>query len=247
MNIADFKTKLFAAAKAKGISDIELIYMNSKSDEISVYNSDVENFQSSSQGGIGVRGLYKDVMGYYYSETVEEKDVDGIIAAVMENAEVIDSEDPEFIFEGSKCYAEVDIYDEAVNAYTTEKRIEDALKMEKAALAYDERIKSVSNAVVAGGESETYLANSKGLELSEKNNYIMAYVELIAEQNGSTKEKGELWIGRAADLDCEAIAKRAAEKAVKALGGSPVKSGTFKAIIQNDVFAENISFFAKTS
>lgn len=244
MNIAEFKNELFSLAMEKGISEIELFYMGSKSDEISVYNRQVENLQSSAQGGIGIRGLYNDVMGYYYSEIIEEKDIPVIIDVIKQNAEVIDSEDKEFIFEGSDSYAKLDIYNDSLNSLTTADKIAMALEMEDVALKYDGRIKSVSNAIVAGGEGETYIANSKGLELTEKNNYIMAYIELIAEDNGSTKEKGELWIGsNIEELDTVKIAQKAAKKAVDALGGSSVKSGVYNVIINNDVFADIIDCF----
>lgn len=244
MNITDFKNRLFLTAKESGISDIELFYMGSRSDEISVYNHAVENFQNSSQGGIGVRGLYNGVMGYYYSEIIEERDIQGIIDAIKQNAEIIDSEDEEFIFEGSESYAEVDVFNEALNSCTTQDKIAAALEMEDIALKYDRRIKSVNNAIVAGGEGETYLANSKGLELSEKNNYIMAYVELIAEENGSTKEKGELWIGNNInDFNPRRVAERAAKKAIAALGGGSVKSGVKNVIIENEVFADILGCF----
>lgn len=243
MNIQDFKNDLFAMAKEKGISDIELFYMNSTSDEITVYNKEVENLQNSSQGGIGIRGVYNGVMGYYYSEIIDGRHIPFIINSIIQNAEVIDSEDKEFIFEGSEKYAQVDVYDEAVNEYDTKKKTDLALKMEKTALEYDSRIKSVNSSIVAVGESEVYLSNSKGLELNEKNNYVMAYIELIANQGESTKEKGELWIGKIKDLEPEKLAQRAARKAISALGGSPVKSGDFRVIIENKVFAEILDCF----
>lgn len=244
MNIRDFKDKLFLAAKESGISDIELFYMGSSSDEISVYNHAVENFQNSSQGGIGVRGLYNGVMGYYYSEIIEERDIPVIIDAIKQNAGIIDSGDEEFIFEGSDSYAKVDVYNEALNSYTVQDKISAALEMEDIALKYDSRIKSVSNAIVAGGEGETYLANSKGLELSEKNNYLMAYIELIARENDSTKEKGELWIGNNTDaFNPRIIAERAAKKAIDALGGCSVKPGIKNVIFENEVFADILDCF----
>jgi PmbA protein len=245
MDIKAFKEKLFLQAKESGISDIELFYLRSSSDEISVYNADVENFQNSSKGGIGVRGMYNGVMGYYYSELIENNVIGDIIAAVKENAEIIDSGDEEFIFEGSESYPEVNVYNSELEEISTSRKIEAALAMEKAALEYDSRIKSVSNSIVAGGETEIYLANSKGLELSEKSNYIMAYVELIAEENGSTKEKGELWIGSDfSKLDTDKVAHKAAKKAIEALGGSAVPSHKGRVVIKNEVLADILECFS---
>jgi PmbA protein len=252
MDIKEFKDKLFLSAKENGISDIELFYLRSASDEISVYNASVENFQNSSKGGIGVRGMYNGVMGYCYSELIDGREIDSIIAAVKENAEIVDSGDEEFIYEGSESYPKVNVYNTDLTTVETETKIEAALAMEKAALEYDSRIKSVNTSIVAGGESEVYLANSKGLELSEKSNYVMAYIGLIAEENGSTKENGELWIGRDfSQLDTQAVALKAAKKALGALGGSSVPSHKGRVIVKNEVFADILecfsgSFFAES-
>lgn len=239
-----FKKKLFETAAAEGISDIELYYSRSKSDSISVYKSNVENFESSNKSGIGIRGLYNGVMGYYYSEIIDEKDIPQIIDSIKQNAGIIDSEDEEFIYGGSESYAKVNVYNDSLNGFSVDDRIAAAIEMEKTALEYDSRIKSVSSAVIATGESEIYISNSKGLDLSEKSNYLMAYIELIARQDDSTKEKGDIWIGNSpAELDVQKLAKSAADKAISALCGSPVSSGIKNIIIQNEVFAEILGCF----
>lgn len=244
MNIADFKNSLFTAAAQSGISDIELFYMGSKSDELSVYNHEIENMQNNSQSGVGIRALVNGVMGYYYSEVIDIKDIPTIIDSIKQNAEIIDSEDTEFIFEGSESYAKVNVYNDELNSLTVSDKNEMALKMEKAALEYDDRIKSVSNAIIAGGEGSVYIANSKGLELNETNNYFMAYVELIAQSGDSTKEKGQIWIGsNLSDFDPVKTAQAAAKKAVAALGGSSIKTGVYNVIIKNEVFADIIDCF----
>ena len=244
MDRTEFKNRLFQAALDSGIEEMELFYMHSKSDEASIYKGEVENYQNSSVGGIGVRGLYKGVMGYYYSEVVNERDIPAIIEAVKENAGIKDSGDREFIFDGSGSYAELKVYNEALAECTVQERIDAALEMEKIALEYDSRIDSVSTAITAMGESETYLANTKGLELSEKSNYLMAYVEIIARQGESTKEKGEIWAGfDFSKFKPREIAQRAAKKAIAALGGSPVETGTYTVMIKNDVFADILECF----
>lgn len=245
MDIREFKDKLFEAARQSGISDIELFYSSGSSESVYVYNGNVEKFNSSSCGGIGARGLYNGVMGYYYSEVTDEKDIPLIIDALIQNAGITDSGDEEFIFEGSDKYEALSLYNDELDAFTVEDKIAAALKMEKTALEYDSRIKSVTGSQVVSGRSEKYIANSKGLELSEKSNYIMAYIELIAEENGSTKEMGEIWAGTsAANLEPADIAAKAAERALRALGGSPVGSGSKNIILENRVFADILECFS---
>jgi PmbA protein len=82
------------------------------------------------------------------------------------------------------------------------------------------------------------------MELSEKNNYFMAYVGLIAEDGDSTKEKGELWIGTdISAFNPTEVANKAAKKAIEALNGSPVPSFTGRVILKNEVLADILDCF----
>ena len=126
---------------------------------------------------------------------------------------------------------------------TDDEKINAAFEMEKAAQKYDSRI-TVNSSVVASGVSTVYISNTKGLELKEKSNYLMAYVEAMAEDKGETKEKGELWIGSDIDeFNPAMIAESVAEKVISSLGGSSVESGKKKVIIKNETFADILECF----
>lgn len=244
MEINKLKDILFTKAKEKGFSDCEIYYSDSSSFKVSVYKGKIEKYQNSQSGGYCFRGLYNGKMGYYFSENVDTADVDLIIANAAANAEILSGEDEEFIFEGSEKYADIKTYDEKLAEMTAEEKINAALEMEKAAAEYDKRI-TVNSAVVVTCENYIYIANTKGLNLNEKSNCIMALTEVMAEEKGETKEKGELWMGSSiSEFNPRGIAERAAEKVISALGGKSVKSGEKQVIIQNETFADIFSCFS---
>ena len=114
-------------------------------------------------------------------------------------------------------------------------------------MGYDKRIRP-ERAAVSTGESSVYIANTKGLELSEKRNYASVSVSVMAEENGSTKSKYELFVGNdIAELDPARLGITAAKKAVSALGGSPIKSGSMQIILSNDVFADILGVLCRGS
>lgn len=243
MNINELKNSLFEKAKEKGFKECEIYYSDNSSFKVSVYKGNIEKYQNSQSGGFCFRGLYDNKMGYYFSENVEDPDIESVVENAIENSRILTGEDKEFIFEGSKKYADVNVYNEKLADMTDDEKINAAFEMEKAAQKYDSRI-TVNSSVVASGVSTVYISNTKGLDLKEKSNYLMAYVEAMAEDKGETKEKGELWIGSDIDeFNPAMIAESAAEKVISSLGGSSVESGKKKVIIKNETFADILECF----
>lgn len=243
MNINELKNSLFEKAREKGFKECEIYYSDNSSFKVSVYKGNIEKYQNSQSGGFCFRGLYDDKMGYYFSENVEDPDIESVVENAIENSRILTGEDKEFIFEGSKEYADVNVYNKKLADMTDDEKINAAFEMEKAAQKYDSRI-TVNSSVVASGVSTVYISNTKGLELKEKSNYLMAYVEAMAEDKGETKEKGELWIGSDIDeFNPAMIAESAAEKVISSLGGNSVESGKKKVIIKNETFADILECF----
>lgn len=241
MNIRDFKNKLFNKAKAEGFTDCEIYYSSSDNFSLRVYKGKVEKISKTGARGFGFRGLYNDNMGYFFSESLDENIIDTVIKNAKENAEIVNTK--EFIFKGSESYPNVNVYDESINNLSVNDKIEMALNMEKYAQDYSKYIKAVNRSNIYTGENLTYIANTKGMELEEKSNSFMAYIEVMAEKNGSVKEKGEVYIGSPSEFNEKEIAEIASEKAVSALCGNSVKSGSKKAIIKNEVFADILECF----
>lgn len=243
MDINNLKSLLFEKAIEKGFSSCELYYEDATSFNVSVYKGNIEKYQNSQTGGFCFRGIYNDYMGYYFSECLDDIDVDFVVSSALANAEILSGNDKEFIFEGSKEYAEICTYSEDIHNLTVEDKINFALNMEKSALEYDKRIEP-ERTVVVTGENYTYIANTKGLELSNKSNFIIANTAVIATDKGETKNKNELFLGTSLDgFDPVVIGKKAAEKTILSLGSSSVESGKKKVVIKNDVFADILSCF----
>ncbi|MGN1317427.1 MAG: TldD/PmbA family protein [Lachnospirales bacterium] len=243
MEISKFKDLLFQKALNRGFEACEIFYSNSDSLRISVYKGKIEKFQNKSSGGFGFRGLHNGKMGYFFSELIDEDIIDTVISNAIENAKILTSPQKEFIFEGSKSYEKVRVYSDKINEIITEEKIEMALLMETTAKNYSDKIKAVNTSMINTGESLTYIANTKGMELNEKSNYYLAYVEVMAESNGEVKEKGEIYLGIPDNFNAKLLAENACKKAISALNGSSLKSGKYKTVIKNETFADFMECF----
>lgn len=244
MDINVLRDMLFEKAEKKGFSAYEIYYNDNSAFKVSVYKGKIEKYQNSQSGGFCFRGIYDNKMGYYFSETIDDVDADSVIENAIGNAEILSDEDEEFIYEGSSEYAKVNTFNDDIEKMSAEAKINAALEMEKRAMEYDNRI-TVNSSVVVTGSNMVYISNNKGLNLSEKSNYIMAYIEVMASCCDETKEKGELWFGNNIDeFKPKKIAEKAAEKVIFALGGNSVESGKKNIIIKNEVFADILGCFS---
>jgi tldD/pmbA family protein len=244
MNIIEFKEKLFEKALKKGFESCEIYYSSNDSFKVSVYKGKIEKYQNRNSGGFGFRGIYNNRMGYFFSENIDENIIDAVIEGAIENSEILTSDEKEFIFEGSEKYSEVKVYDDSVNELSVEDKINMAINIEKAALKYNNKIKSVNTSMISTGEGTIYIVNTKGMELTEKSNYFMAYVEVMAQNGDSVKEKGEIYMASPKDFNADKVAESACKKALSALDGISIKSDKYNVIIKNETFADLLECFA---
>lgn len=244
MDIKDFKNVLFEKAKNYGINEFELFYQRDKSFSVGIYKGKIEKFKNNSSGGVSFRAIINGKAGYAYSENINEESVDFIIKSSIENAKIINSDEKEFIYKGDNKYPNVNIYNDKLNSYDTDFKVDLAKKLEKTALEYDKRIVSVESCSVGNSEVETYIANSNGLELSEKSNYAISYISVTAEENGVKKTGGQFWQGKDfGPVNYVEIAEIACEKALSMLKGDMMSKGEMNAIFKNEAFADVITTF----
>ena len=104
MDIKGFKNLLFTKAKNEGFSEYEIYYSEKKSFSVNIYKKQIEKYQNSETSGFGFRGIYNGKMGYYYSETIDESIIPEVIATAKINAELLENDEKEFIFEGNSEY-----------------------------------------------------------------------------------------------------------------------------------------------
>lgn len=239
MDIKTFKDKLLKKAIEKGFSKAEFFYQQINTKTVNVYKGQVEKIQNNIGGGFSFRGLYNENMGYYYSEVLNEEQLDYILEQAMENAQIISSREKELIYKGDKEYPVVNVYNPHLEKISVDDRIEACLKMEKTVLAYDSRVQAVNSSCITVGKSYTYIANTEGLDVNEGSSYLLAYVSCMAQQGESIKENGEIFIGRSwEELDPVKIGTRAAEKTVDSLNSTSVTSDSYGIIMENKCFAD---------
>ena len=234
MTFQEFKQEIFAQAQAKGFTDYEILYLGSNGFSVRVFDGEIAEYKNTASQGIGFRGTYNGKMGYASSEKMDASVIAPMLENAAANAGIIEEEDVEKLYPGDETYPEVNSYNPALNDTDAAEKITWALEMEQYAKSLDPRVKMADYCTVGNQESEMAMANSYGLDLSQKRNMASALMIARVEENGITKSAYEYWNGRDfAEFDYKALAKKAVDMAISYLGAESMETGTYPVAFDN--------------
>ena len=236
--------KIFAAGKIKGFQDMEVFYSSGTSFSVKIYKGEIDDYKLSGNEGISLRGKKGSKMGYSYSEKVDESSVDILIHEAMQNAEIIESKDEEYIFEGAENYRQINNYNTELEKVTEREKIDFALNMEKYAFEADSRVYSVQYCLYGEGSGQMSLINTYGLELSQKDNVSYAYLAVLVKEDDEIRSGSSYRVtSDFYSLDPKKIAEEAVKEAVEKLGSKSIKSGKYKVLLKNTAAADLIESY----
>ncbi len=248
-NINDFSRSLFDAAKAYGFTDSEIYVSEGESFSVSIFEGEIKEYKNAGHTGICFRGTYNGRMGYAYATKADEQIIDSLLKNASDNAGLIESDEFEKLYKGSAdgddAYPKADTYSEAMNAISAARKIELAKALEISAKAYDARVKSVDYCLFGSVDGDCTIANSYGLNLSHKSNFMYAIAGVRVEENGVTKLAYDIWQGQ--DIDAfspDELAKSTVDKALSYLGASSVAKGEYNVVFDSESATDFFGTFA---
>jgi PmbA protein len=243
MEINMFTQKVFEAGKKIGFSDMEIYYVEGDNFEVAAFDKKIDTYKINTDLGLSFRGIINGAMGYAFTEKFEEDDIEFLVNSAASNSSEVQSDVEPYIFEGSKAYKKItgrDFVDKAVK-----EKIEDALKMEKAAYEYDKRIKSVRYCLVSTGKGSRKIVNTKGMNLEEAAGFAVMYLSLVAEQNGEVRDGSMIKVNSDYNkIDYNEIIKKSVEEAISKFGAKSVPTDKYKVILRYDAAASLLATFS---
>lgn len=244
MDIMSFKEKIFEKAKLEGFSDFEIYYGKSESLEIGIYEGDIDNYNVNTTLGVSFRGIYNGKMGYSYTELIDEDSVNILVLSAKDSALSIDNEDEEFIYGEKEEYKSICGFNEELSKLPVEKKIEFALDLEKKASTMDPKVSSVAGCEVQEETIEYGIMNSKGINLTHKQNFLVTYVAPVVSDKDLKYDGFVFKVDNdLKNLNSENLAKEAVQEALSRIGGESVNSGEYKIVLRNDVMAMLLATF----
>ena len=241
-----FMDKLVKAGKEYGFEECEACFVTENSMSIDILRGEVASYEHSASGAVSFRGLKNGQMGYCSTNVIEDDSIDYLLKSAMENCDVLNDEDPQFIYcdENNKnlYYSQLsDAYDK--NTYESFSEL--GLKLEKAILALDSRIDAVDYLTISCSTGPYLIINSKGLHSYRDSDGISLMAAARAtDSDGSVKSGGHYWIGKDIDdFDMDKFLAKFSDNLLGKMGAKSVKSGNYKTILKNEAFQQFFMVF----
>ena len=247
MEFLQFKNLLFEKAKVAGFNECEIYFSDGESISISVYEGEVEKYNLAKSFGLSFRGKINNKMGYSYTEILDESAIDMLINSAKNSATLIENEDETFIYAGDKIYSKVKTYSEKLENIDPSKMIDLALDLEKEAKNYCDKVVNINGCKISYSSSNYGIYNTKGLELTNKDNILTSYVvPVVEDESGRNDGVGYVVASSIDEVNPKQIAEQGVKEALSKLGGKSVQSGNYNIIIYNEAMVQLLETFTGT-
>ena len=228
--------KFFALAKEAGIEEAELYIGESYSLSFSLFHSEVDNYSSNKSMVILARGIINGKFGTATCDSWSNEHAKYLVNEIVENAKVIENEDPAFIFEGSPKYKKVNTFNSELAKISIDEKMKKLYELEAAIKGGDPRVIEVGGVEYSESAESVTIMNTKGLKLAQKSNYFVYIGQAVAKEGQQVKSGYELFLDNDfSKVDISKLAKEVVENTVNQLGGEACESNTYKAVLSPDV------------
>lgn len=226
------------AALAAGAGEAEAYGSRERGREVRVHGGEVESFTAATQSGIGIRAWSDGRVGYAFGTDLSEPGVAAIAARAAEAARVAGADE----FASPPRPAEVEalpgLTDPSAEAWSAAQVAELALRVERVALDADPRVVGVEQAVYADSAERVAIASSTGVAGEYESSSCFAYLQALAEGEGSRETGLGFGLARGPDgLDPEAIGAEGASRAASMVGAVKPASRACAAVLDPTVAA----------
>lgn len=233
----------------KGKADAwEIFYSCDTGVGVEARDGQVDALKARKNSGVGLRTLKHGRQGFGFSSVVDTEALSYLADKTLAGS--LEAGEDEFLaFPASASAAVADkdlgLVDSNWDEGTEEERLRCALEIEKAARDFDKRINRVRKASYQESMRFSRVVNSSGTDASGAATFCSGSVTAVAEQDGESQMGWDMGMGHSReDVRPEEIGKRAAETAVRLLGGRKIKTVKCPAVFENTVSCELVEALA---
>ncbi|HEX2096837.1 MAG TPA: TldD/PmbA family protein [Solirubrobacterales bacterium] len=226
------------SARASGGSDAEAYASEATRREVRAHGGKVESLGAATQRGLGVRVWIEGRVGYAYGTDLSGPGVEEIAARATSMARVADPDEFAVPPAAGEPPEVEGLNDPGIADWTTDRVAEVALSVERAALAHDERVGGVEQAVYVDSAERVAIASSTGAGGEFEASSCYAYAQALARGDGGRETGLGFGMGRGPrGLDAAAIGREAAERATAMIGSDKPASRACPVVLDATVAA----------
>jgi PmbA protein len=235
------------AALASGAGEADAWCEESVNLTVRAYAGAVENLTEAGGRGVGVRAFVDGRSGYAYGSDLSEAGIEAVARTASETAAVTEPDEHAGLPQHCGAADVGPLASSELERWTTERKVELALAVERAARERDPLISNVEDTVYSDGRSRAVLANSSGFSASYEETECYAYAYAFAGEGDDLMTGLGVGAGRSPDeLDPEAIGREAADRALSLHGARQPKTRRCPVVLDPYVAASFLSIIGGT-
>ena len=231
---------------AKNLADdIEIMLSSGTSFSVRIHDQEIEAFNYADSKGISVRVIKNGKVGYAYTEKFDEKTFKLIVNEALDNCRYSENDEVVVLENYPDINQKLDVYSEELDKVDVKDKLKFAMNMEKIAKSFDKRVFNVPYSVMGDGKAYVKIANSKGLNKEDKQNYAFAFVSSLTEEKDDKRVGSDFIISRNfKEFNAQRLAENSVKKSVALLGGKEIKSGKYPVVLNNEMTATILATFS---
>ena len=236
--------KFFELAKAAGIEEAELFVSTSYSLTVSLFHSEIDNYNVENSSSFVARGIINGKFGSAMCDVYNNEKAKYLVDEIVRNAKAIENEDPAILFKGSEKYHKINTFNKDLQGIPVEEKIKKLYELEAKMKEADPRVIEIQMVEYSESMGSTTLMNSHGLNLTQKSNYFAFVGAPIAKQGDQVKSGFDFILDNDfSKVNIDELAKKAVKNTTDQLGGEPCESSTYKAVLAPEVVSAFLNVY----
>ncbi len=243
LELLDFGKKAVNSALKCGADEAEAFLSVNSGVSISIERGQIVRCTKSSDDGLGVRAVYNKAVGFSYTNTLTDNEIQQTAARAVKAAKASrpDKDWVSFVDE-TKLPQTRGTFDKRIAEVSSDVLVEMASDLLDAVVAYDKRVLGVDGGVGTSVFGNVCV-NSRGVEAAEEGTAVGCSMETIARAGGDvTPGCFESDAKRTLTVDPVAVGNEAARQAASGLGAKRVSSGVFPVVFTQAAFRSLLSY-----
>jgi PmbA protein len=217
------------ADDARAGEQLEAYVVRSRDVDVKVFSGEVESLAVAEVEGVGIRVIRDHRQGFAWSGSLDDDVVRDTLADARDNAG-FGAPDDAYALANPDDYAgieaaDLDLWRNDLLTVDTARKVALALELDATAQKWDARVRGIESSTYGDGAIESAVANSRGVASVTRRTLCSVSTYAMAGDGAETRTGSGFSAGRTVtDLDVEAAARDAVERAVRLLGARQIAS-----------------------
>ena len=242
MHFNEFKDLVIAACEEAGITEYELYYQAGSSTSVGAFQHSINEFTSSTRGGVCFRCIHQGKMGYASTEDLSPEQAKLVVQKAADSADHLEAEEQVFLGEGGQEYEPLQI--ESYDLPSTEELINTVLATQEKLYAADPAVIDGCQTQGFSESSEIAIVNSKGLNLHYANNASGLIAVGVVTNGTEMANDFKFKLGKLSQIDTDAMVKKVVENAKIQLGGDIAPTGQYPVVFSPEAMCSLLQVFS---